>query len=282
MNKRIRFISIIIIGIILLSIFSYISYKLYNNYLITKFITEQKELQINYNKEQIEYSEKDIEDIKKNEFDNEMELIIEKNNDIDVANKNIDNLLKMKINKDILIELIRQNENLINMYNDKYKRNIKASVHNEKAYKNDIKKAKNIIQTCDNYLENKRYLFSNIMEDVRILKNDYNDIKEYIKINDVPHQERILKVIKVNSKEIIQLQEQSKNINNVINKSNKDIRILLEKYLLSIDTIVAKLEEQNSILKQAQALHVEMLNSKEECKNKILEVIEFLEKMIYK
>ncbi|WP_372520984.1 hypothetical protein [Candidatus Ruminimicrobiellum ovillum] len=282
MNKRIRFISIIIIGIILLSIFSYISYKLYNNYLITKFITEQKELQINYNKEDIALIEEDIKDIKEIKNDNLIELIAGCESDRDVKNKNIEDLMKIKDNKNILNELIKQNENSIIVYDDLYKGNILIFNRREKIFKSIIKRFEYNIQTWDNYLKNKHYIYYDMSEVDRFLINEYKDTNEYISDSIMLERERTLKRFKANSKKIIQLQEQSKNINNIISKSSADIRILFEKYLSTINIIISKLEEINSLDEKDLDVQKEVLKTVEEYKNKLFEVREFLEKKMYK
>lgn len=282
MNKRIRFISIIIIGIILLSIFSYISYKLYNNYLITKFITEQKELQINYNKEDIALIEEDIKDIKEIKNDNLIELIAGCESDRDVKNKNIEDLMKIKDNKNILNELIKQNENSIIVYDDLYKGNILIFNRREKIFKSIIKRFEYNIQTWDNYLKNKHYIYYDVSEVDRFLINEYKDTNEYISDSIMLERERTLKRFKANSKKIIQLQEQSKNINYIISKSSADNRMLFEKYLSTINTIISRLEEINSLDEKDLNAQKEVLKTVEEYKNKLFEVREFLEKMMYK
>lgn len=282
MNKKLKIILISIIGLILVSILTYISYKVYNNYLITNFIREQRELQINYNKEDISLIEEDIKNIKEIKNDNLIELIAGCENQRDIRNKNIDSLMRIKTKEDILNELIKQNENSITNYDDLYEENVVIFDRREKIFKSTIKRLEYNIKTWDKYLKNKHYIYYNMSEVDRFLTNEYKNINEYVNGSIMLERERALKRFKANSKKIIQLQEQSKNINNIINKCNADIRISLEKYQLTINTLISKIEGINSFDENDLNSQKEVLKTVEEYKNKLFEVREFLEKIIYK
>ena len=252
-----KIVTISFIMILTIVIVGYVGYRVYNNYLATNFIKEQKEIRINGCKDNIDLQKKLIVILNKYYDNDKKKLAKEKkelNNSIDKINDNINNLMKLKINNEILNEIIKQrNDSITNFkkYTEKFNKR-KKELNNLKMSYIARRRLMNIYLNERFYIyENRTTLHRSVKKELQVLYKE----KEY--------SDSYIKLLEEDSKQITvyieKYQEAIKQSSHFINKINNDNKLLIEKYLLLMKEVISMNVEVISENKQEIDLNNELI-----------------------